>query len=125
MFTDATNGGPLPPRGARSKTNGVLMLKNIKELYGLKLAGKDGVIGHVKDFLVDDKSWAIRQLKVEAGPWYAGKEILIPIHQVERIGYEDSTVFVSVTKADIERTGENMTVHAAGDRHGPEDFPTD
>jgi hypothetical protein len=34
-------------------------------------------IGHVIDFIVDDKSWAICHLVVETGHWYSGKEIVI------------------------------------------------
>jgi len=66
----------------------------------------------VSGFLVDDKSWAVCELAVEAGHWYAGKEILIPSGKVERISYEDSTVFVSLTKADIQRTAEHQVVQA-------------
>ena len=50
-------------------------------------------------------------LVVEAGHWYAGKEIRIPTGKVERISYEESTVFVGLSKADIQRTDEDHVVH--------------
>ena len=61
---------------------------------------------------MDDKSWAIRELAVEAGHWYSGKEILIPTGKIERVSYEDSTVLVNVTKADIQRTADHEVVKA-------------
>jgi hypothetical protein len=63
---------------------------------------------------VDDKSWVIRDLVVETGHWYAGREILIPTGRVERISYEESTVFVSLTKAEIERTAASHTAGSGG-----------
>jgi hypothetical protein len=111
--------------GARHHHREDKHLRSARAVNGYQIQTADGPLGHVNDFLVDDRSWAIRQLVVEAGHWYAGKEILIPTTKVERISYEDSTVFVNVRKADIERTEEHKTVHTAPHRHGPDDFPTD
>ena len=75
------------------------------------------MIGHVSGFLVDEMTWAIRELAVEAGHWYSGREILISPDQSELILYEESKVFVNLTKADIQRTAENQVVHAGAGRH--------
>ena len=48
-----------------------------------------------------------RDLVVETGHWFAGKAILISTGRITRISYEESTVFVNLTKADIQRTAEN------------------
>ena len=63
-------------------------------------------------FMVDDKSWAIRELVVESGHWYSGKEILISPSKIERISYEESKVFVNLTQTDIQHTMENDVVKA-------------
>jgi len=62
--------------------------------------------------MVDDKSWAIRELVVESGHWYSGKEILISPSKIERISYEESKVFVNLTQTDIQHTMENDVVKA-------------
>jgi hypothetical protein len=67
---------------------------------------------------VDDRSWAIRELVVETGHWYSGKEILISPSKIERISYEDSKVFVNLTKADIQRTAENDIAKTGAGNHG-------
>ena len=91
-------------------------LRSIKAVTGYHIQATDGAIGAVSSCLVDDKSWAIRELVVETSHWYSGKEILISPGKVERISYEDSKVFVNLTKADIQqRTEENKLARA-----GPE-----
>jgi hypothetical protein len=61
----------------------------------------------VSGFLVDDRSWAIRELVVEAGHWYSGKEIRIPVSKIERISYKETKVVVNLSKTDIQKTVEH------------------
>ena len=88
-------------------------LRSIKTVTGYAIESPDGTIGSVSGFLVDDKHWVIRELVVEAGHWYAGKEIRILPGKIERISYPDSKVFVYHTKADFQRTPEDKVVQAA------------
>ena len=74
---------------------------------GYPIEAKDGKIGRVAGFLFDDRSWAIRDLVVEAGHWYSGKEIRIPVGSVELISYKDTKVVVDLSMADIQRTAEH------------------
>lgn len=82
-------------------------LQSARAVTGYRIHATDGEIGSVRGLLVDDRSWAIREMVVEAGHWYAGKEVLIPPDKIARVSYEDSAVFVNLTKADIQRTAEN------------------
>jgi hypothetical protein len=88
-------------------------LQSTHAVNGYHIQTVDGPVGHVTGFLIDDQSWAVRELVVEAGHWYAGKEILIAPADVERISYEDSTVFVNLSKATLQRTAENRVAHAS------------
>jgi len=87
-------------------------LRSTAAVTGYALEAADGMIGHVSGWMVNVKSWAIGDLVVETGHWYAGKEILVSPHAVERISYEDSKVFVSLSQADIRRTAENQVARA-------------
>jgi hypothetical protein len=95
-------------------------LRSTQALVGYHIETVDGTIGHVSGFLVDDRSWAIDDLVVEAGHWYSGKEILISPSKIERISYGESKVHVKLTKAEIQRTCENepakagIAAHATG-----------
>ena len=92
-------------------------LQSAKAITGYHIQTVDGAIGQVTGFMVDDKIWAIRELVVEAGHWYSGKEILISPGKIERISYQESEVFVNLTKADIQRTGKNEVAKAGASNH--------
>jgi PRC-barrel domain len=74
------------------------------EGYGIQAS--DEVIGYVTDFMMDDKSWAIRHLVVETGHWFSGKEVLISPGEIDRISYAESKVFVNLTKEAIRKAPE-------------------
>jgi hypothetical protein len=71
---------------------------------GYHLQATDGIVGHVCDFMMDDESWAIGQIVVKTGHRFTGKEVLIPVGKVDRISYEESTVFVKLTKEAVEQS---------------------
>jgi len=70
-------------------------------MSGYHIQTSNGMIGHVTDFVMDDKSWAICQLVVETGHWFSGKEIVISSKHIDHISYEESKVFVNMTKEAI------------------------
>jgi hypothetical protein len=82
-------------------------LRSSEAVTGYQIEATDGTIGRVTGFMVDDRSWEIRDLVVEAGHWYAGQRILISPSRVKRISYEESKVYVDLSKLDIQQTVEN------------------
>ena len=78
-----------------------LHLQSTQALSGYPIQTSEGAIGHVIDFIMDDNSWAICHLVVETGHWYSHKEIVISPKHIDRISYEESKVFVNVTKEAI------------------------
>jgi uncharacterized protein YrrD len=81
-------------------------LQSTQAINGYHIQTGEGAIGHVTDFMMDDKSWEIRHLVVETGHWLSGKEIAISPKQIDRISYEESKVFVKITKEAILETPE-------------------
>jgi len=88
-------------------------LRSTQAVCGYHLQATDGILGHVCDFLMDDQSWAISQLVIKIGHRFTGKEVLVPVSQVERISYKESTVFVKLTKDSVEKSPE-YPPHAPG-----------
>jgi sporulation protein YlmC with PRC-barrel domain len=88
-------------RGSRPHDGDDPHLRSTQACNGYHIQTSEGAIGHVTDFVMDDKSWAIRHLVVETGYWFSGKEIVISPKHIDRISYEESTVFVNVTKEAI------------------------
>jgi uncharacterized protein YrrD len=86
-------------------------LRSAKAVAGYAIQAEDGEMGHVTGFLVDDKQWSIHDVVVEAGKWYSGKEILVPVGKVKSINYEELAVAVALTQSDIRQTTENEVAH--------------
>ena len=79
-------------------------LRSTQAVGGYRLQASDGMIGHVCDFLMDVESWAIGQLVIKTGHRFSGKEVLIPTGKVDRISYEESTVFVNLIGTAVEES---------------------
>jgi hypothetical protein len=93
------------------------------QMTGYRIQTTDGLIGEASGFLLNDRSWVIRELVVETGPWHGGREILIPTDKIERISFEESKIYVNLTKAEIQGTAPaGADLPHAGVRHDLEVF---
>jgi hypothetical protein len=79
-------------------------LRSAKAVNGYHLRASDGEIGHICDFMMDDQNWAIGQLVIKTGHRLSGREVQIPVNKVERISYEESTVYVNLTGEGVEES---------------------
>ena len=79
-------------------------LRSAQAVSGYHLQASDGTTGHVCDFMMDARSWAIRQLVIKTGHRFSGKEVEIPTRAVDRISWDESKVFVNLTRAAIEQS---------------------
>jgi hypothetical protein len=70
------------------------------------IQAKDGEIGHVEDFIIDNETWMIRYLIVDTLNWWDGKMVLISPRWIERVSWEDSKVFVKLSKTFIKQSPE-------------------
>jgi hypothetical protein len=53
-------------------------LRSTHDLIGYHLSASDGEIGHIAEFLIDERTWMATYLIVETGHWWAGKLIVVP-----------------------------------------------
>jgi sporulation protein YlmC with PRC-barrel domain len=90
------------PIGSHLK-NADVHLRSTQAVKGYHLHANDGIVGHVVDFMMDETSWAIGQLVIKTGNRFTGKEVQIPTNKVTRISYDESSIFVDLTKSDMER----------------------
>jgi len=81
-------------------------LRSTQALNGYHIETSEGAVGHVTDFMMDDKSWTICFLVVETGHWFSGKEIVIPPKQIDSISYWESKVFVNASREAIRQAPE-------------------
>ena len=92
------------------------MLFAVSGLRGCPVKAGDGLVGSVKDFLFDDRSWKVRWMVVDTGHWLPGRQVLIhpsaiaplepalPVKRVLPMMTTGDTLVVSVrlTKEQIE-----------------------
>jgi len=88
--------GPQPEREVH--------LRSARAVNGYLLRMGEETIGHICDFMMDTQSWTIGQLVVKTGHRLSGKESLIPTKQVERISYDESTVFANPSEEAIDQS---------------------
>ena len=96
-----------PPPATETKKRGVdSHLRSAREVAGYKVETSDGAIGEVTDFMVDGRTWVIREIVVDCGHWYSGKKIIVPTGKVSRISYEEGTFYVDSTKSALMEAAE-------------------
>ena len=88
-------------------------LRSTLAVNGYHLQASDGLVGHLCDFMMDDQTWGIAQLVIKTGHRFSGKEVQIPTSKVDRISYDDSTVFVHLTKEAVEQSSEHVAASFA------------
>jgi len=90
--------------GGRFAESAEVHLRSTQAVNGYHIQASDGAVGHICDFMMDDRTWAIRELVIKIGHRFSGNEVEIPASRVDRISYEESTVFVTLTRAAVEQS---------------------
>lgn len=110
MLADSDRGGVNgesraghPPRGAEpaSREEGDLHLRSCRAVTGYHIEARDGGIGHVEGFLVEERTWAIRYLIVDTSNWWLGHSVLIAPQWIRGVRWSDSTVSVNLTRQEV------------------------
>ncbi len=81
-------------------------LRSSRAVTDYYIQATDGDIGHVKDFLVDDRFWAIRYMIVDTSNWWAGKNVLVAPAWITEVDWDRSKVHVAITRARITNSPE-------------------
>ena len=79
------------------------MLHKTQKIRGFHILATDGEIGHVDEFLVDDRNWAVQYLVVDTSNWIGGRSVLISAAAVESIDSPNRQIRVTLTRDEIER----------------------
>lgn len=79
---------------ASSKNGGDAHLRSAKELRGYTMHNEDSSLGSVEDFLVDDATWQVRYVVVDAGAAWSRERVFIGTGDVRRISWTQKTMFV-------------------------------
>jgi hypothetical protein len=81
-------------------------LRSTHDVIGHRVQAGDGEIGHVEDFIIDDGTWAIRYLVIDTRNWWPGKRVLVSPQWIERISWDESKVFINLSRKAIRQSPE-------------------
>ncbi|MFZ3216126.1 MAG: PRC-barrel domain-containing protein [Candidatus Acidiferrales bacterium] len=76
-------------------------LQSAREVEGYHVAASDGEIGHVEDFLFDDKSWEIRYAIIDTKNRWGGKRVLISPQWIKRVSWKDRKIYLDLSREAI------------------------
>ena len=76
-------------------------LRSMREVTGYRIHARDGELGHVDEFVVDDRDWAIRYLVVDTRNWWPGKHVLVSPDWASDIRWSQSEVVINLDRQTI------------------------
>ena len=89
-----------PGSSTPSEENGV-HLHSTGEALSYRIEATDGRIGQVEDFVIEEKSWEIQFLVVEADDWLPGKKVIVDTHWIDEVDWSQGKVRVSLPRNAI------------------------
>ena len=81
-------------------------LRSVNEIEGYHIDAKDGEIGHVEDFIIDDVSWTLRYIVVDTKNWLPGRKVLVSPRWIESVKWHERKVSVDLTRQGVENSPE-------------------
>jgi hypothetical protein len=78
------------------------MVHRTTRVTGFHLHATDGTVGHVDDFLFDQKDWSIQYLVIDTSNWIGGRSVLISPTVVTAIDPVKRRIDVALTREQIE-----------------------
>ncbi|MBN1991100.1 MAG: PRC-barrel domain containing protein, partial [Anaerolineae bacterium] len=81
-------------------------LRSFWEVLGYHIQARDGEIGHVEDFVVDDEIWVMRYLVIDTKNWWPGKKVLIAPQWIENFDWQKAHVHINLNRETIKNSPE-------------------
>jgi hypothetical protein len=78
-------------------------LRSAADITGYHIEATDGRIGHIDDFLIDDRSWQIRYVQLDTSNWIGGKAVAISPRVLREIDHVARLVKVAVSRDVVKR----------------------
>ncbi len=76
-------------------------LRSTDYVKGSRVHATDGEIGHISDFIIDDKTWEIRYLVIYTHNWLPGKNVIVSPEWINHIGLDEFAIYVNVNREAI------------------------
>ncbi len=96
------------PEGQRQRDveEGDPHLRSYREVTGYHIEARDGEIGHIADFLVDEQTWKIHYLIADTRNWLPGRKVLLSPAWIDSVAWLDGKVVAKVLQEDVRQAPE-------------------
>ena len=80
------------------------MLRRARELQGVQIHARDGMVGKIDEILFDDEHWTVRYLIADTGSWLNRRQVLLSPLAIGFPDWEANTLHVTLTREQIENS---------------------
>jgi len=86
------------------RAHGDQHLRSSREVTGYHVHARDGEIGHVTDFLVEDGDWSVHYLVVDTQNWWPGKKVLISPRSITDVDWSSRSIHLNVDRDRVKNS---------------------
>lgn len=81
-------------------------LRSVREVMGYDIQARDGEIGHVEDFIIDDERWLVQYMAVDTRDWLPGKKVIVALEWIKDIDWLERDVMMDLKRETIKNSPE-------------------
>lgn len=81
-------------------------LRSAREVEGYHVHATDDFIGHVEDFIVEDRTWAIRYVALDTRNVLPGKKVIISPAWIHKVDWSTGEIRVAMSRKAVEESPE-------------------
>jgi uncharacterized protein YrrD len=78
-------------------------LRSSRELVGYQAEARDGSVGRIDDFVIDDVDWSVQQIVVDTRRWLPGGQVAVPADAVTGIDWAASEVRLDMDRRSVKQ----------------------
>jgi len=86
---------------AREREGADPTLRSARAIEGYGIHATDGDLGHVEDYLIDEREWAIRYVIVDPRNWWPGEHVLVSPEWITAIDWNESRLHVALSRQAV------------------------
>ncbi len=94
---------PEPAGDDETPQRGDPHLRSIQEVAKYHIQARDGEIGHIEDFIVDDEAWSIRYVVVDTRNWLPGRKVLLAPDWFSKFDWHASTAATELSRDTVKQ----------------------
>lgn len=79
-------------------------MNSIKKIQGYEFGAQDGNLGRCKDFLFDERNWAVRYIVCDTHRWLPGRKVLVSPISIGTVEDSKELLSVGLTKEQIKNS---------------------